>query len=154
MSSSASELNSLGSTTTIDLYKRSIKKEASDGHYVISSKLFTALWGALAILFCDLCLTFRESNPGGKLIGLSLLWNHPWNIPGRILYEMGERFCCVYGCTSVSGFDLGDPFSEWRRPLRNGMGHRLSLVQCHRLSFRYAFWHASSGREEIKALPN
>jgi len=43
MSSSASELNSLGSTTTIDLYKRSIKKEASDGHYVISSKLFTAL---------------------------------------------------------------------------------------------------------------
>ena len=36
MSSSSSELNALGSTTTIDLYKRSIKKEASDGHYVLS----------------------------------------------------------------------------------------------------------------------
>ena len=34
MSSTSSELNALASTSTIDLYKRSIKKEASDKHYL------------------------------------------------------------------------------------------------------------------------
>ncbi|WP_026945812.1 sodium:solute symporter [Algoriphagus marincola] len=69
MSSSASELNSLGSTTTIDLYKRSIKKEASDGHYVISSKLFTALWGALAIFFAIYASLFENLIQAVNLLG-------------------------------------------------------------------------------------
>ncbi|MCK5372254.1 MAG: sodium:solute symporter, partial [Cyclobacteriaceae bacterium] len=38
MSSTSSELNALGSTTTIDLYKRNIKKDGSDKHYLHSSK--------------------------------------------------------------------------------------------------------------------
>ncbi len=54
MSSTSSELNALSSTTTIDLYKRSIKKEGSDKHYLVASKLFTVLWGLLAILFATL----------------------------------------------------------------------------------------------------
>ncbi|WP_017729868.1 sodium:solute symporter [Nafulsella turpanensis] len=51
MSSTAGELNALASTTTVDIYKRSIKKEASEVHYLQSSKLFTVLWGLLAIAF-------------------------------------------------------------------------------------------------------
>ena len=51
MSSTAGELNALASTTTVDIYKRSIRKEASDHHYLISSKWFTVLWGILAIAF-------------------------------------------------------------------------------------------------------
>jgi len=51
MSSTSSELNALGSTSTVDFYKRIIKKEASDEHYVMMSKMLTALWGLLAILF-------------------------------------------------------------------------------------------------------
>lgn len=54
MSSTSSELNALASTTTIDLYKRSVKKKGSDKHYLIASKLFTVLWGFLAILFATL----------------------------------------------------------------------------------------------------
>src|SRR5690606_13788136 len=54
MSSTSSELNALSSTTTIDLYKRSIKKEGSDRHYLMASKLFTVLWGLLAIMFATL----------------------------------------------------------------------------------------------------
>lgn len=69
MSSSASELNSLGSTTTIDLYKRSIKKEASDGHYVLSSKLFTTLWGAGAILFAIYASLFENLIQAVNLLG-------------------------------------------------------------------------------------
>ena len=61
MSSSSSELNALGSTTTVDLYKRSIRKEASDSHYVRSSKLFTAFWGFGAILFATYASLFELS---------------------------------------------------------------------------------------------
>jgi len=51
MSSTASELNALASTTVIDIYRRSVKPEASNMHYVKASKLLTATWGGLAILF-------------------------------------------------------------------------------------------------------
>ncbi|MDT8416520.1 MAG: sodium:solute symporter [Lutibacter sp.] len=51
MSSTASELNALASTTVIDLYKRNEKTVKDDRHYVKVSKWFTLLWGILAITF-------------------------------------------------------------------------------------------------------
>lgn len=54
MSSSASELNALGSTSLIDLYKRSVKPKATDKHYLQVSKLLTVFWGLLAIGFATL----------------------------------------------------------------------------------------------------
>ncbi|WP_161888596.1 sodium:solute symporter family transporter [Pontibacter russatus] len=51
MSSSASELNALASTTVVDIYKRSMRRRGSAQHYVTASKMFTILWGAIAILF-------------------------------------------------------------------------------------------------------
>ena len=48
MSSTASELNALGSTTTIDLYRRN-NQGRSDKHYLRASKGFTMLWGIIAI---------------------------------------------------------------------------------------------------------
>ena len=51
MSSTAGELNALGSTTLIDFYQRLYKKNGSDKHYVIASKAITALWGGIAIIF-------------------------------------------------------------------------------------------------------
>ncbi|MFC2109219.1 sodium:solute symporter [Bacteroidota bacterium] len=50
MSSTASELNALGSTTALDLYKRNVKGNYDDAHFVKSSKWFTLLWGIVAIL--------------------------------------------------------------------------------------------------------
>ena len=69
MSSSSSELNALGSTTTVDLYKRSIRKEASDSHYVMSSKLFTAFWGFGAILFATYASLFENLIQAVNLLG-------------------------------------------------------------------------------------
>lgn len=54
MSSTSSELNALASTTTVDMYKRSINKNGSEKHYVNASKLFTVGWGLMAILFATL----------------------------------------------------------------------------------------------------
>jgi len=50
MSSTASELNALASTTTIDVYKRNIQQGRDEAHYVKASKWLTFGWGLLAIL--------------------------------------------------------------------------------------------------------
>ncbi|RAU82333.1 sodium:solute symporter [Pontibacter arcticus] len=51
MSSTASELNALASTTVVDIYKRSVNKTGDPKHYLNASKMFTVAWGVLAILF-------------------------------------------------------------------------------------------------------
>lgn len=51
MSSTAGELNALAATTTVDFYKRLVKKDGSDRHYVVASKALTFAWGAIAISF-------------------------------------------------------------------------------------------------------
>ena len=50
MSSTASELNALAATTTVDLYQRNVG-EKSPTHFVNASRGFTLLWGGIAILF-------------------------------------------------------------------------------------------------------
>ncbi len=50
MSSTASELNALGTISSLDLYKRNVKKEMTQQHYVRVSKGFTLLWGIIAII--------------------------------------------------------------------------------------------------------
>ncbi|QTE22626.1 sodium:solute symporter [Polaribacter cellanae] len=49
MSSTASELNALASTTAMDLYKRNVKGDRSEAHFVKASKWFTLAWGIVAI---------------------------------------------------------------------------------------------------------
>ncbi len=49
MSSTASELNALASTTTIDFYKRNFANNNDDQHFVTATKVFTLGWGLVAI---------------------------------------------------------------------------------------------------------
>jgi SSS family solute:Na+ symporter len=51
LSSKAGELNALGSTTTVDIYRHLVVRDAGDAHYVMASKCFTAFWGLVAIGF-------------------------------------------------------------------------------------------------------
>ncbi|MEY4038477.1 MAG: hypothetical protein RIR67_787, partial [Bacteroidota bacterium] len=60
MSSTASGLNALASTTTIDIYKRNLQEEKSDKHYLNASKLFTLFWGIIAILFACIGTLFEN----------------------------------------------------------------------------------------------
>ncbi len=57
MSSTASELNALGSTTAIDLYKRNTPGK-DDKHYMNASKWFTLLWGIIAICVASVANLF------------------------------------------------------------------------------------------------
>ena len=58
MSSTASELNALAATTTIDLYKRNDKHKRNDMHYVSATKWFTLGWGILAIMVASIANLF------------------------------------------------------------------------------------------------
>ena len=60
MSSTASGLNALASTTTIDIYKRNLQVEKSEKHYLNASKLFTLFWGIVAILFACIGTLFEN----------------------------------------------------------------------------------------------
>ncbi len=53
MSSIASELTALGTTTTIDFYRRVIRPDASDHHVLVASKAFTVVWGLVAVAFAS-----------------------------------------------------------------------------------------------------
>ncbi|MBC7921238.1 MAG: sodium:solute symporter [Ferruginibacter sp.] len=50
MGSTASAINSLASTTVVDIYKRSIRPAASERHYVVASKVFTVGWGVYCVV--------------------------------------------------------------------------------------------------------
>lgn len=60
MSSTSSELNALTSVMAMDIYKRYWVKDKSDGHYLVASKLFTIMWGLLALLFAATAQLFEN----------------------------------------------------------------------------------------------
>jgi len=51
MSSTASELSALSTISTVDFYQNHFVKDRGDRHYMRASRIFTAIWGGLAILF-------------------------------------------------------------------------------------------------------
>jgi Na+/proline symporter len=73
MSSIASELNALATTSVIDIYKRSLAPDRSDGHYLKVSKIMTFGWGALVIFFASFILLFENLIQAVNIVG-SLLY--------------------------------------------------------------------------------
>ena len=51
MSATASALNALGTTTVVDFYKRTWKPKATDVESVRAGKVFTVMWGVVAMVF-------------------------------------------------------------------------------------------------------
>lgn len=60
MSSTASELNALATTTTIDLYNRNKKEKSSEIETVNTTKIFTVFWGLFAIGIA--CVAYLADN--------------------------------------------------------------------------------------------
>jgi Na+/proline symporter len=53
MSSASGEVNSLATVTVIDIYKRHVRQNASDHHYLWASRLATAFWASFAVFFAQ-----------------------------------------------------------------------------------------------------
>jgi Na+/proline symporter len=57
MSTIAAELNSLATATIIDIYKRHLKPEAADRHYLRVSRVATGFWGLFACVVASYATT-------------------------------------------------------------------------------------------------
>jgi Na+/proline symporter len=82
MSTVSGSLNALATSSVVDIYKRLIQKNRSDGHYTRASRVATFLWGALATVGAfyagrlgALILAYHKicSLVGGILLGVFLL---------------------------------------------------------------------------------
>ncbi|MES2796928.1 MAG: sodium:solute symporter [Bacteroidota bacterium] len=95
MGSMASAFNSLTSTSIIDIYKRLIKPEASETHYLNSSKLVTLFWG----IFCVVVALFATKMGSlievvnilgswfyGTILGVFLVAFYMKNIKGGVVF--------------------------------------------------------------------
>ena len=60
MSSTASELNALGTITTLDIYKRHVIASKTPGYDLKLSKGFTLLWGIIAIIIASVASLFEN----------------------------------------------------------------------------------------------
>jgi len=69
MSSTASELNALASTSTIDIHKRLLKQDAEERHYLNASKGWTLFWGIFAIMFASIGTLFESLIEFVNIIG-------------------------------------------------------------------------------------
>jgi Na+/proline symporter len=87
MSSIAAELNSLSTTTVIDFYRRWIRREASDAHFLNVSKVATGVWGLLACVVALYAASLGSlievvnrfgSFFYGSILGVFLLAMVPW----------------------------------------------------------------------------
>jgi SSS family transporter len=95
MSSTASELNALGTTTSVDLYKRSLAPGRSEDHYVMMSKVLTLIWGVIAIIIACYCTLFENliqfvniigSLFYGTILGIFLVGFFLKNIKGNAIF--------------------------------------------------------------------
>ncbi len=50
MGATASAINSLASTTVIDIFKRFVRKEGSERQYLSASRIFTFIWGVFCVI--------------------------------------------------------------------------------------------------------
>ncbi len=115
MSSIAAELNSLSTATVIDFYRRWFRPRASDGHYLVVSKVATGMWGlfacAVAVYAATLGSLIEVVNRFGSffygsILGVFLLAMLPGSrAPGAfvgLLVGMGAVASVTFGAPSVS----------------------------------------------------
>ncbi len=69
MSSTSGEINSLSTVTVIDIYRRHIRKDASDRHYLFASRVGTVFWGCYAIGFAQFGGSFGALIEAVNLVG-------------------------------------------------------------------------------------
>ena len=115
MSSISSELNSLATTSVIDFYRRWVKPEATDAHYLTVSKGATALWGTFACVVATYAATLGSlivvvnrfgSFFYGSILGVFLLAMMP-RAKGTgafvgLLAGMGSVAAVTFGAPDVS----------------------------------------------------
>jgi Na+/proline symporter len=99
MSSLDSAINSLSAVTVQDFYRRYVKPDALEGHYMIVSKVLTVFWGGFCILAA---LVFANSAEATRQTTIVLI-----NAVGSLLYgPILAAFFMGMAARSVSGSQI------------------------------------------------
>jgi SSS family solute:Na+ symporter len=101
MSSVASALNALGTTTVVDLYRPLLRPDASDEHSLKAARWFTVLWGVLAVGFAAVASLFENLIQAVNILG-SLFYG-----PTLGVFLVGFLLRRVGGTAVFSGLILG-----------------------------------------------
>jgi len=116
MSSIAAELNSLATVTVIDFYRRWVRPEAPDAHYLLVSKAATGFWGLFACVVATFAATLGSlivvvnrfgSFFYGSILGVFLLAMIPR------ARSTGAFFGLIAGMAAVGVVNFGAPSVSW-----------------------------------------
>ncbi len=116
MSSISSELNALATATVIDFYRRHVRPEASDRHYLNFSKLATGFWGIVACIVAvyatQLGSLIEVVNRFGSFFYGSVLGVFVLTLAGRWVTANGAFFGLLAGMAAVAAvnFNTGVAF--------------------------------------------
>jgi Na+/proline symporter len=112
MSSIAAELNSLATVTVIDFYRRWIRPEAPDAHYLLVAKAATGFWGVFACVVATFAATLGSlivvvnrfgSFFYGSILGVFLLAMIPKS------RALGAFVGLISGMLAVGAVNFGRP---------------------------------------------
>ena len=116
MGSTASALNSLASTSVVDIYKRLINKDATDKQYVKASRWSTIIWGVVCIvmaLFASKIGNLLEavnilgSFIYGTILGVFVVAFYLKSVKGKAVFYaavLAEIIVCILGFNDVVAF--------------------------------------------------
>src|SRR5438874_284224 len=116
MSSIAAELNSLATVTVIDFYRRWVRPEAPDAHYLLVSKAATGVWGVFACVVATFAATLGSlivvvnrfgSFFYGSILGVFLLAMIPR------ARATGAFVGLIAGMAAVGAVNFGAPSVSW-----------------------------------------
>src|SRR2546429_4795724 len=116
MSSVAAELNSLATVTVIDFYRRWVRPQAPDAHYLLGSKSATGFWGLFACVVATFAATLGSlivvvnrfgSFFYGSILGVFLLAMIPR------ARATGAFFGLIAGMAAVGVVNFGAPSVSW-----------------------------------------
>ncbi len=111
MSSTSGELSALATCSVVDIYKRHFRKEASEKHYMLVSRIAMVVWGVYAIVFAQYAthlgalieaVNILGSLFYGTLLGIFLLAFYVKHVGGTATFIaafIGEAvvlYCFVY----------------------------------------------------------
>lgn len=116
MGSTASALNSLASTSVVDIYKRLINKNATDSEYVKASRWSTVIWGIVCIvmaLFASKIGNLLEavnilgSFIYGTILGVFIVAFYVKSVKGKAVFYaalLAEVIVCILGFNEVVAY--------------------------------------------------
>ncbi|MGV3508548.1 MAG: sodium:solute symporter [Sphingobacteriaceae bacterium] len=116
MGSTASALNSLASTTVVDVYKRLINREASEESYLLASRLSTIGWGLVCIMMALYAskmgnlieaVNILGSYIYGTILGVFLVAFYVKHVQGKAVFYAAiatEIIVCICGFLEVTAY--------------------------------------------------